>query len=1184
MRKVSTCSLGVLLVLLATAAPLHAQIEPAEAGDEEAAATEEGEGAPADGKLRTGGYTEEQFEQEGFSPEVAAIQEKQSELRREKVRKLQEILDANPYHPNKADLYFRLAETHWEEAHYQFLKATLEYDRTYSEYEAGRLSEPPIEPREDYSASLDYYRKIITQFPQYSRIDEVFYYLGLGALKGGKAGGDRALQKEGVQYFQKLVQEYPESRFIAEAHLKLGEYYFENNSLYYAKVNYEKIINNYKTAGMYNYALYKLGWVYFNLREFRKAIETFQAVVSELDAAGGIAAKVEFKAQALNDLVVTFAELENGWEEAREYFTSVIGEEEAYKKLRKLADLYVGQDKDALALELYNHLVDYEPNSKRVPFYFDRLVEVRKRLNVWAETEQEMRRMIEYFDRDGTWWAANSGNKEAQEEADTMAENTLLFIANYYHRLAQKKKERDLYAQATKDYELFLKKFPSSKKAYVVNFYFAEILYHDLEDYARAAEQYSEVIKKDPKGEYVEDAAMGVLYSYEEMMVTAGVREFAGKGKKIERVKLSAKEVRERKERIPETPLHDLEQKYVDAADQYVSLMMSLIKAPDFEEQEAKRREESKKAGEEYQKRGADIPRIMFVAADVFYKHGKFEDAVQRLKTIFEYDPNHEFAGVAVNTLLDAYVRLRHWDKVEEWARKLIAVKNFKVKSKSDLERIIATAINEQARDYATERRTSDAVREMQRLLKEFRKKDPELAAKVMYNLAAIYERAHDMKQAVKTYEQVIKTYPKSPMAAEAQYTIGLIYEGQTMFTKAADAFEQFKEKKFREFEKAPSALLNAGLLREAIEDYDGAIKTYEDYVDLYKTKKGITNVPDVDFRIAVVHEEKATAEGYRSAHDHYLAWVKRYQKDPKLQAKVVEAYARAGQALKQIDKTKYRKEATKLFASAALAFGKLSPEEQSGPARHRAALALFETAEYVFDDYAAVRILATDPRELKKVLTKKAELFQQAEKLYDKVFGLKSSGWTAGAMFRQGLLYYDFAENLLNAPVPEELPEEMQGDYVMALEEFAGPVQEKSLLAFQSAMAFAREKGVYNIWSKQSGQYAAKVNPDQFPLSEEPYVDATKVNDTLASQAFIRSLRRGDVEVQILKWQKKMMRRSRPTGTAEDEEGAADAPDAPEAAPADVPGDVRVEGSGADAPGAEPKDGDAKEDDPSAY
>ena len=37
-----------------------------------------------------------------------------------------------------------------------------------------------------------------------------------------------------------------------------------------------------------NYALYKLGWVYFNLREFRRTIDTFQQVVKEVGNGSGL--------------------------------------------------------------------------------------------------------------------------------------------------------------------------------------------------------------------------------------------------------------------------------------------------------------------------------------------------------------------------------------------------------------------------------------------------------------------------------------------------------------------------------------------------------------------------------------------------------------------------------------------------------------------------------------------------------------------------------------------------------------------------------------------------------------------------------------------------------------------------------------------------------------------------------
>ena len=69
----------------------------------------------------------------------------------------------------------------------------------------------------------------------------------------------------------------------------------------------------------------------------------------------------------------------------------------------------------------------------------------------------------------------------------------------------------------------YLARFGDWEKAYIVNFYYAEILYHRLKDYSAAKDQYNKVITRDKKGEFVEDAALGVIYCVEELMLAEGL-------------------------------------------------------------------------------------------------------------------------------------------------------------------------------------------------------------------------------------------------------------------------------------------------------------------------------------------------------------------------------------------------------------------------------------------------------------------------------------------------------------------------------------------------------------------------------------------------------------------------------------------------------------------------------------
>lgn len=1041
-------------------------------------------------EVKSGGYTLERFETGVFGPEVQAKLEKISQLRQQQIKRLEELA-AQPNYPNKAEIYFRLAEAYWEESLYQFLKKTRQYEEAMEKFEKGILTVKPEEPKEDYSVSIEYYRKVLREFPNYERIDEVIYHLGKAALKEGKTKRDSLLRKEGVEYLKRLEKEFPKSKYIADAYLALGEYYFEANSLIYAKQYYEKIINDFPKSPMFNYALYKLAWVYFNLRDFDKAIQTFQRVVSFVSSGTGKGV-VEFREQALNDLVVTYAEIDDGWIHAKDYFLKVLPEDQAYKKLKMLGELYVAQDKDDLAIALYRHFIEKEKTGEQVPQYYRTILNIYKKLNDIKHLDATVMEALDFFKPNGTWrTVVSQKSPEAVQEADILCEEFLHWIANYYHKEAQRLNSNEFYEKALEKYRVYLSRFENSKNAYHVNFYYAEILYDKKKDFEKAAEQYKKVIERDTKGEYVEDAALGVIYCYEEMLAAAGLRERAKKGK-IEVVKVDPKA---QNKPIPETELHPLEKEYVAAADKYVSLLQELLKDP-----------EVKKKNPE---RGQKIPEVMFIAAEVFYRHGQFKEAVKRLKVLFEYDPSSEFAAYGVFTMLDCYQRLKQWPKVEEWARKLIEAKNFKIKSKAELEKIVAIAVTENARLLSEERKYSDAIKEAMRVYEEF-KKDEKTASKALFNVAALYEAQKNIDMAVKTYLRVVKEFPKSDVAPEALFTIALIYESQTQFEKAADYFEQLE--KFKDYSETPAALQNAGLIREALGDYAGAIDVYRKFIKMFPKHN---DTPMIDLRIGVIYQEKMGQAGLQKAHLQFTQWLKTYKGDNPL---MVEALTRDGAVLKASDRKKNRNAATELFQNALKAFSRLSNPDDIGKAKKFAAQSAFEIADYAFDDFSAIKIPSTlDTAVLKKALTAKAEAQQKAEKLFEQVLQYKSGGWSAGALFKIGLLYYGFAKELNDVPIPENLDPQTQIEYQAILDEIAKPVWDKALKAFERALKLAHDERVYNEFSKACGEYVAKVNPDGYPVAGDELVNSVHTKDTLASTSFIRTLRRGDIEVKFV-------------------------------------------------------------------
>jgi outer membrane protein assembly factor BamD len=70
--------------------------------------------------------------------------------------------------------------------------------------------------RKKYIAAADRFRRILEQYPHYGEVDKVYLHLGRALLKSNN-------ESEARVYLDKLVSDYPDGRYAAEARKALGE-------------------------------------------------------------------------------------------------------------------------------------------------------------------------------------------------------------------------------------------------------------------------------------------------------------------------------------------------------------------------------------------------------------------------------------------------------------------------------------------------------------------------------------------------------------------------------------------------------------------------------------------------------------------------------------------------------------------------------------------------------------------------------------------------------------------------------------------------------------------------------------------------------------------------------------------------------------------------------------------------
>ena len=1027
---------------------------------------------------------EEEEKAAGIDPErarvdalVAKKEKKLSEVRQRQIKSMRKILRDKPQYKNKADLLFRIAEREWDEGKYRYFLQRAQYDKQVEAHFNGTLKKKPEEPVPDYSKALKEYKTLLKQFPNYKRIDAVMFYLGRGLQSAGK-------KKEGAGYMLRLTREYPKSKFVTRAYLAVAEYYFDNDLLFAAKTNYLKVVEDTKSTEV-AYATYKLGYVHYNLKEYEESIKAFQNVADA--SSGQEKKKVYFTNQAYNGMALAYAEVDDGWKRARDYFRKKGGDDLAVSYLEKIARIYNKQDKTDLEVAVYEYLIGAQKQGPKVPEYAEYITAAYKKQENLAAADKVINRFFDYLDPKGSWYTVNKDKEEAMTRAGQYREEQVDWLIGTYHSKAQELEKKNVddkadayYKSAAKYYELYIKNFPESKTLYEKEFYLAEIFFYQMKDWENSATWYGATVDRDPKGKFSKDSAYQVILGREAQMFDAGLIEKPDWINNIGKKKKAKKKAKGADVQYDKRNKDDKEFKPKPKVELKPATLNFLAACTKYLETYPK---------------DDEVPSISFRSAEIFINNGHYAEGVKRLEVIMEHHAKHRYASFAAATLFDSNYRLRRWDQMERWARYMMEKRNYKVLKKKQLEGVIAVSINNYAKELREKGKKQEAVDQWLRFAKEFPKHEGAPAA--MFNAAAVTEELEQTERSIDLYESLIKRHKSSDQASEAHFVLGALYESQTEFEKAAGYFEKMadfglKRKKDDENaeldNKTADSLYNAGAIRSALEQFSQAEGIYADYVKLFEGKRD--DVHEIFLEIARLQTKQ---EKFKAAHKTYDTYIKKFGKT--YPDKVVDIFLRKAKLDQQAGGKSARKLAGRNLDKALKAFKKLDDATKTGTTlksklvRRSAAEARFMQGEYIYSDFSAVKV-SFPQSVLRRTLVKKAELLQKVGTIYFEVLDFKAHDVSAGALFRIGESYYLFAKSLFDLPIPEELTEDEQIIYRAELDDQAAPLQEKAIEAMSRALKLAHQNHVYNEWSRRSASVLVKLSPEAFPVLDDAVVN----------------------------------------------------------------------------------------------
>ena len=1036
---------------------------------------------------------------------AAAEASEKIELQQQAISKLQRrIKQTDEDDPDKPQLMERLGDMLWQKAKYYELRSYDSLTEANLAGEAGnkakqqellgKKAEDEKVAKEAREEMLKLYKDIIKYHPDYQNLDKVRYFMAFNLSEMGYFA-------DAYEQYSGIVREHSNSRYLPDAFLGMAEYTFAiEEDMSKALQQYQKVVSIDPKSSAASFAMYKMGWCYFNLNEPKKALAQFEKVIREADAGNGNQ-RSNMRKEAVKDLVKAYSM----WDDAKpgnaaKYFKGFAStEDEVDTMLERLARLYQENGRVEESNFVYNQLIKRNPNKFKIVNYQHEIMLNVETLNEPSKLAQEINRTVGIFimARDQKF---EGSTPEAVKEMNDKLVEYVSETGKWYHMTYQKTQNPLYYSLAYEVYKTYLENFPDATDNYEVMYYYSDMAFFRKE-YSEAAKGYERVLDLQEKGkidmtnkdnqDMVKDAAHGAVLAYDKLMGEENTDKEACPDPP------KPNDAAEGIENLPELPIADCRIKFIEASKRYAKVDTSAEFATNSK----------------------------YKAAQIYYDYNHFEEARPLFMEITHEAPATEAAVFSANYVLESYRRTKKYKGMSD------AITDFKANSAfmsnstalmSELKDIMDEY--EKALDFKVceemegEKRWEEAAKCFEKYAQNH--EGSEDAAKARWNASVDWERSNNISRAIDARVSILQKAEEDPnakdLSARALYSIGLNYHSLAVFSQAARFYEMFVDKFPADKEAcvaigaAPSkdpcaktALQNAAAFRSGLGEYEKAVQDYDLFAKMFP--KDQNEMSMLKFQTGRIYFDQ---KKYDSALDRFNEYIKKYSKFG-TPGRLIATYTYIGKC--HWAKKNY-KEALKAFEKAEQIFGESSTQKWMGTAepveliqaRDSAAEARFMRGETLFKETLDIK-LRDDSVKASKIdaflqsqLQKKAAKLQEATPVYnDVITKFSSPKWGLAAMTRIGMMYDDVAHQIETAPTPPGLPEEVELAYVDLLLDFSSRFEDQAIGYYVAAVNKAKETGWFSTYTSEAQKRLFDLRPMDYRSASEVKATPNKMVST---------------------------------------------------------------------------------------
>ncbi len=644
----------------------------------------------------------------------------------------------------------------------------------------------------------------------YERNDQVLYQLSRAYEEIGQVD-------EAMGVMNRLVGQYPNSRYLDEVQFRRGEYFFTRKKYLDAEEAYTAVLKFGVGSVYYERALFKKGWTFYKQELYEEALHEFIAMLDYKVSVGydfeQTTDKIEKKRidDTFRVISLAFSNL-GGATSVQEYFTnhgSRAYEDGVYSHL---AEFYFSKRRYSDAANTYNTFVENNPFHKKSPHFSMRVIAIYLKGGFPRLVIEAKKQYASTYGINAEYW--NYFEQSEYPEVLGYLKTNLIDLANHYHSLYQNKKfvkeKPNNYAEASHWYRQFLQSFPKDEQSPAINYQLADLLLEN-KDFNQAAIEYQRTAYDYPVNDKSQKAAYAAVYAYREhLKVTPQIQQYTVKR----------------------------------------DIIRSSIKLVDTFPQHEK----------------ATV--VLGAAVDDLFSLDDFELAIETGRRLIKEYPKAEPSILRGSWLVVAHSSFEI-ENFSDAELAYIEVLNLTAKDDASREKLVdnlAASIYKQGE-------LAKAAEEYKTAVKHFlRIADLAPTSKIRpsaeYDAAAVLIQIRDLEQAETVLLSFRSNYPQHELQHDVTKKIAFVYKELGKYTLAAKEFERVAAES-KEEPLIREAMLTAAELYEKAKDTDNSLRVYEQFVAMFP--KPLEFALETHYKIAMIYKSRDDLSNYRKSLQHII-------------------------------------------------------------------------------------------------------------------------------------------------------------------------------------------------------------------------------------------------------------------------------------------------------------------------